>query len=149
MAGVAVAQDPTGIIVPKPEVCWDPDPSTHKTANPLGSTKKHTRSQVIPDDACLLSKVSIVRCTVGDSVGTSVGESIGDSVGDSVGESAGDAVGNSAGAYVGDSIAATQSAHALVIIIISSSTSTENCCKLTECWSGGSICRQHLSPQFP
>ena len=30
--GVAVAQDPTGIITPKPEMCWDPDPSTQKTA---------------------------------------------------------------------------------------------------------------------
>ena len=32
VAGVAVAQDPTGIIIPKPEMCWDPDPSTQKTA---------------------------------------------------------------------------------------------------------------------
>ena len=50
--GVPVAQGPTGIIVPKPEMCWDQDPSMHpkNSWDPLGCTEKHTGSQVIPDD---------------------------------------------------------------------------------------------------
>ena len=50
-AGVPVAQDSTGIIVPKPEMCWDPDPSTQKTAgihwDPPKNTQDPRSSQMI------------------------------------------------------------------------------------------------------